>query len=564
MQQICHALSEQASPDLARRTHELALLNDITLSATQLLDLQHILDFTLDTVVNRLGMQAGYIRLFDEETGRFTTRATRGVTESQCQEFERRRTPGMDISEQVARTGQTFFAPDMSVERRFDGLWEEMRGRSYVTVPLVARDSVPGTLVLVSYAGQPLSLEDIPLLQTLGNIVGIAINNALLLARTRRREQEATSLYQLSTLISASLDLHQVLNAVAEGACRALTTDAALVALVDDRREVVVKATSGTLTQRLGGVRIAIGEGPLACIFVSDEPVFLEGACIPDSCPGAKHLLLAEGFQSLLAMALKHRDRHLGLVAVMERQPRRFSKHEIRLFKALVQQVAITVENAKLFKQVGLLAALEERDRLAREMHDNLAHALGFLNLKASIAEHALAAGQTAQVQDSLHELRQVAKKTYTDIREAIFNLRTVMPPGTRLLTRLREYLEEYRIHFMLDAQLSIESESLAEFSPDVSFQIIRIIQEALTNVRRHSSANRIVVRFEPDGARVKISIEDNGQGYDLKATMQGGQHYGLQIMRERAQCIGGELEFDSQPGQGTRLVLRVPRVVQE
>jgi signal transduction histidine kinase len=104
----------------------------------------------------------------------------------------------------------------------------------------------------------------------------------------------------------------------------------------------------------------------------------------------------------------------------------------------------------------------------------------------------------------------------------------------------------------------------LAEFPGDVSIQINRIIQEALTNVRKHAQANRAWVRFAQEGDTVCITVEDDGQGFDPdQLTGEGRQYFGLQIMRERAEGVRGSLELISQPGQGTRVVLRVPRTLE-
>jgi signal transduction histidine kinase len=275
-------------------------------------------------------------------------------------------------------------------------------------------------------------------------------------------------------------------------------------------------------------------------------------------------MIAAEGIVSFLAVPLRRGERLLGLVGVMTRQRRRFEEHDVRLLTQLGHQVGVAIENARLYQQVRRLAILEERDRLAREMHDHLAQALGYLNLKTSITGELLSDGQLDQAQASLLELQEVSKQSYTDVREAIFNLRTATSSGLSLLPALREYLAEYRTHYGVDARLVID-EDPAQFSPDVDIQILRIIQEALTNVRKHAGASRAWVHFEGTGDRTRIIVEDDGGGFDLAlVTGEGQRYFGLQIMRERATSVGGSLELDSQPGKGTRVVIRVPRPPRE
>lgn len=171
-----------------------------------------------------------------------------------------------------------------------------------------------------------------------------------------------------------------------------------------------------------------------------------------------------------------------------------------------------------------------------------------------------LARGETDQVQASLLELKGIAKETYTDVREAIFNLRATVSSGPGLLLTLQEYLAEYRAHYGVDARLVAGDESAVELPADVGIQVIRIIQEALTNVRKHASASKAWVRFEQTGGQVRITVEDDGRGFDPARVVGGGrQHFGLQIMRERAESVGGSLELDSRPDQGTQVVVQVP-----
>jgi signal transduction histidine kinase len=293
----------------------------------------------------------------------------------------------------------------------------------------------------------------------------------------------------------------------------------------------------------LAGTAIRKGEPVLSNDPASDERVY-----------HGDHIVRT----ALLAAPLRVKGVTVGALAVANK-PEGFTGEDVRIISLFADQAAIAIENARLYQQVRHLATVEERDRLGRELHDRLAQELGTLNLKASITEERLSSGQIAQAQASLLELKQIAREAYTDARETIFSLRTTASSELGLLPTLREYMAEYRAHYGVDARL-VTDESLPEFPADVGIQIIRIIQEALTNVRKHARASKAWVRFEQDGGRVRISVEDDGQGFDPAQVMEEGQRYfGLQIMRERAESIGGDLELDSRAGQGTRVVIRMP-----
>jgi signal transduction histidine kinase len=154
----------------------------------------------------------------------------------------------------------------------------------------------------------------------------------------------------------------------------------------------------------------------------------------------------------------------------------------------------------------------------------------------------------------------------YTDVREEIFNLRTAVTDHLGFIATLEDYLADYKTHYGLEVVLEIEANCYPSVSPEAASQLMRIIQEALSNVRRHSGASNAVIRcvVGADG-QITISIEDHGQGFlPNQVHSIAGQHIGLQIMRERAESIGGSLELQSQPGQGTRVNVQVPSIMQK
>ena len=218
------------------------------------------------------------------------------------------------------------------------------------------------------------------------------------------------------------------------------------------------------------------------------------------------------------------------------------------------------IENAELHAKTRTLAILEEHDRLAREMHDNLAQTLGYINLKAALADAQWVLNQPDQARASLLEVKRAAREAYTDVRESIFNLRNRPPSGDGFLSVLTNNLAEYRTRYGIQTHLCMEDERLAEFPVEVQIQVNRIIQEALSNVRKHSQAGQAWVAFERVDHHVRIRIEDDGQGFSpAQPGEEDSKHFGLQIMRERAASVGGDLAIDSREGLGTRIILQIP-----
>jgi signal transduction histidine kinase len=211
----------------------------------------------------------------------------------------------------------------------------------------------------------------------------------------------------------------------------------------------------------------------------------------------------------------------------------------------------------ELFEQVRRLAILEERDRLAREMHDSLGQVLGFVNIKAKVAEDLITRGRPADAGEELRQMREAVQGAYEDVRQAILSLRSA-PKGDGLVATLRAYLERFREQTGLE--VTLESTETITLAPAVEAQVVRIVQEALANVRKHAQASAVHVRFERDGRETAVMISDNGRGFDLaEVESDQGMRFGVLTMRERAESVGGRLEIDTAPGTGTRVRLHVP-----
>ncbi len=264
--------------------------------------------------------------------------------------------------------------------------------------------------------------------------------------------------------------------------------------------------------------------------------------------------------RSWMGIPLIVKNQFVGLLSLFHETTAYFGPEDAERALVFAHQVAVALENDRLYQQVSHLATLQERDRLAREMHDELAQAIGFINIKASIIEAAIDQENLGEAKMHLRELKEIAKETYTDIREDIFSLRTKVKTGDCFLERLRDYLEEYQSYHQVNVDLVIANDSLADFSADVGNQLLRIIQEALSNVRKHAQANRAAICFQKAGDQVRITVQDNGQGFDpIQLSGGNGVSFGLQIMRERAACVGGQVEIDTAPGQGTTLQIQLP-----
>jgi signal transduction histidine kinase len=224
----------------------------------------------------------------------------------------------------------------------------------------------------------------------------------------------------------------------------------------------------------------------------------------------------------------------------------------------------LQAEIEALHEQTQALVVEQERHHIAREMHDGLAQILSFVNTKAQAVEQFLDRGDYEAARGHNAELAAAARKVYSDIREGIVALR-VEVGGER---SLREIFDEYVAEFSEFSRLPVEivwdiEEDELELAPVVEVQVLRIVQEALTNVRRHASAGQARVTFASDDGTLEISISDDGQGFDPGSIARGEwPQFGLRSMHERAEAAGGTLEVESELGVGTTIRAKFPGVV--
>ncbi|MBP1156654.1 MULTISPECIES: ATP-binding protein [unclassified Paenibacillus] len=205
----------------------------------------------------------------------------------------------------------------------------------------------------------------------------------------------------------------------------------------------------------------------------------------------------------------------------------------------------IQTTNEKLAEEQAKRAVYEERERLAQELHDNIAQILFFMNVQLK--------------KGRLDEARSAVSEIDHHLRQAIFNLRTAPEEGANFITRLRTWLEEWSgmSGIAVDQRISVPEDSIP---PSAEVPLFSIIREAFTNIRKHSHADHAYIEFVrwDDGSGWRLRISDNGKGTDREADEQPNR-YGISIMRKQAKELGAKLEIDSAPGEGLKLLVTGP-----
>ncbi|HEY82265.1 MAG TPA: sensor histidine kinase [Dehalococcoidia bacterium] len=214
--------------------------------------------------------------------------------------------------------------------------------------------------------------------------------------------------------------------------------------------------------------------------------------------------------------------------------------------------------NLNIRRRIEREAIIEERRRIAREIHDGVAQSLSYLNMKTKTVSDLLSSQNTMQALTEINEIREVVQDTYEDIRESIDQLSTEIRT-IPIMTALGNYVREFGQNNGIKVRFTAPK-PFPRLSPVAELQLLRIAQEALTNVRRHALASEIEVKLETNPQSVEMRIKDNGRGFnllDLEKSPPG--YHGLTIIKERAEGLGGNVDISTAPGQGTEIKVSLP-----
>jgi signal transduction histidine kinase len=215
----------------------------------------------------------------------------------------------------------------------------------------------------------------------------------------------------------------------------------------------------------------------------------------------------------------------------------------------------VAVANGRLFEQVQGKAALEERQRLARELHDSVSQAIFSISLHARTAEALLDRGDSARIGETVGHISSLAQAAMAEMRALIFELRPESLAAEGLVAALTKQAAALRARHGIQVRTELCREP--DLTIDTKEVVYRVAQEASHNTIKHARAGTLSLRLDCDEAHITLVVEDDGQGFD--PGMQFPGHLGLQSMRERAQRLGGSLTIASAPGSGTAVRLRLP-----
>ncbi|MDX9952749.1 MAG: response regulator [Anaerolineae bacterium] len=427
-------------------------------------------------------------------------------------------------------------------------------------------------------------------------------------------KSQLSHILELSGELTSITELEPLLHRIAAAAQELTGTESAGILLHAPASQDLRFVTVTTHADVILDIPIPLEGSVAGACFTGDEAVIVQNAAADPRYFRLPEEISGFAARALLAVPLEYRGRRIGVLeAENKRDDTPFDADDVAILTALAAHATIAIENARLLRdlqaeqgrlesevaartvelaqqnrqlqteiaereaaqalvirQQRALAAYEERARMSRELHDGLGQALGYINVIAQATETLLQKGESQAARANLQQLAHAAREAHAEVRGDILDLRTTRPATPLdLYTALRAATDQIQARYGLRVILRLPPQEASPLlAPHTEEQVLRIIQEALTNAGKYARATRVEVTFSRIGEQVQVTVTDDGIGFDAKqreSERQTGDRrpasgFGLSIMRERAERVGGQLEIQSAPGEGTRISLLVPQ----
>ena len=379
---------------------------------------------------------------------------------------------------------------------------------------------------------------------------------ALSAQRAQRESAEnwTNGLVDLSRRIANFENVDAVLGATVELARKLLASDTATLALWNEARsQLELKCYANkreTQSHNLPAVSSsiilnAVGSGNVFR-FPEDAPSQTQWFCP----------VLAQPIGAAAIVPLRLENQVIGGLWVTRLELRSFTETDLVGLERLADQAVIALEYAVMTARLQSLSITDERSRIAREMHDGLLQILGYLGLQTQTIDAVLRQNNREAALAELGKMRESIVAAQADVRENVMSLRTTLSGDAGLIESLEDYIAEFQIQTRMRVEFDSSFETEPRLSPLAEAQLVRIVQEALANVRKHARATNVQVRLGERNHSLYLSVTDNGVGFTPASNTN---HFGLQTMRERAENVNGVFTVNSELGYGTRVELVLP-----
>ena len=552
------AINRKLADELARhraieeRLFSLQRVSAIVLSEV---DLDSMLQTVVEEAMQLIGAQAAAIRLVDEETQTLRVIASAGRRESLFHQ------EAMPIHGSLAgyafRTGEPVISNNVETDARLaDDIRTASVLHSLLIVPLVVRESAIGVLLVTDRSSGSFTSEDQRLLSLFADQAAAAIEHAQLHQQAQHQIAELAALHRISNVISSSLEIEDVFWAIYHEIRQVMTADAFLIGLARPDGLVdldfIVDGGQRFAPRRAFELSPAMNRAKTERRAVVIDDVLDEGIP-PLHTVGHPQTRV----RSIVSAPLLKGSEVVGLLSAQSYQQANYRDGDAQLLMTIANHAVAAVEHARLYRQAQNLAIAEERNRLAREIHDTLAQGLIGIILQLERLDLKLTDSEDS-MRDLLERALSLARENLEEARRSVHDLRAAPLEGRTLLEALFHLTDNLRGEGMFSVDLRAPM-SLPLFAARVETALFRVVQEAISNCRKHAQCSAIALDIDINDDVLTLRVTDNGLGFDIDEARRVPDRFGLSSMYERVSQIGGHLNIESQTGGGTSISLSIP-----
>ena len=562
--------------ELERRLEQVSSLRELGQAIGQELDVERTLQVVVERTADLLSAALVAIALKDPAVDAYTFEAATGR--------RARRLLGLRISGQssmigwIAQAGHGALVDDVAHDERVSlRVLEAVGGRTGLWAPLRIGNRFVGCIMAFDrHDGQPFTEADLRLAEAIGQQAAAAIENARLYERARHEASTSQALLRVTRAMNASIRLEEILQLIVDSLSELIGTPAVAVSLLapdgvqfevaatraltqppasqtDDRQDGRPPSAGRAPSDRVSSLAPLVigGEGPSVVADTRDRPDLIFPTLRDGSTP-----------RSVAISPIRLSERVLGIVEAYSTEPNHFGDEDTALLAAFADQAATAIETARLFGQARELALLQERDRIAKELHDGIIQTIYAVGLNLDYCRLTLHENPD-DVEARLGDATAGLNRAISDIRNYILNLthRVGGVVGLREAAEslAREY-EQSGSPGYLPVSIGVEIDDAASTAVpgERRIELVQVLREALANAVRHARPTHVTVAGRIEGGRLVLSVADDGIGFDTSAGSTE-EHHGLRNMANRARLLDGYLEIESAPGHGTTITVVVP-----
>ncbi len=554
----------------SRRAEELELLTSFSFAVRQAESRENVLAALMEQTTRAFGASQGTFLLLEKDGSALV------VNFSQNQGLVGQwHAHDSDLLWQAVRTAEAIFIADFETSKEqftlpiYKLLFHEMR--SAVLLPLKSpiesnhspaddqpmissarNDPVYGVLCFTFQQHQDFSIEDRRVFHAIGDIAGAALRRSAVLENLEKqvntRTRQLSTLFEISAVASEPDTLEILIERILELTLDVMECSVGAIHLLDDSHKFLNLAARYNIPQEILPAYTVL---PLSVSFwrnliSSSEPIIVPDLKVDARVPFDLRL---SSYPAFLAAPIRTKGQSQGLLSILSESILDYTLEDITLFTAIAEQIGSIVERARLQKQAERAAVAEERQRLARELHDSISQLLYSLVLYAGAGRKVLSHGDLKFAEDYLQRIDQTSQQALKEMRLLVYELRPSVFREEGLVGAMNRRLQAVEKRTGMNAQLEFEGE--IAFDEAIELALYRITEEALNNTLKHAEASRVIVTIKAKSGILDLEISDNGKGFVLQdAKMAGG--LGLVGIQERVNQLGGHLSIKTAPGAGT------------